>query len=46
MKKFHIKPERKKQNREPDIEAERKLMRAYAGKISRLFRPDLTFAQI
>merc|ERR1712016_587652 len=49
VKEFHIKPERKKQNQEPVTETERKLMRAYAGKIgwlSRLSRPDLTFAQI
>ena len=49
VKELYISPQRKREDQELVTEAERKQMRAYAGKIgwlSRLSRPDLTFAQI
>ena len=49
MKELYISPQRKRESKEPVTEFERKQMRAFAGKIgwlSRMSRPDLTFAQI
>ena len=49
VKELYISPQRKRESRELVSEAERRQMRAFAGKIgwlSRMSRPDLTFSQI